>query len=168
MPTGATKDLLGQWLAEALEVSSFELLVVASAGGEQEGWTSHVVGFETVSASDSVEWEWDAAEGEQESVRLEVTPYRTGDELMFWVKQDSSIPLWDSTVIKHAFKSPLLVWQLSRELRVEGNESGYVVLLTTNTDFGPPTRLRTSRRVGPQRLDRPVVDPLDDLPLGIK
>lgn len=176
MPSGLEKEFLGQWLGEALEVRSFDIQSLVVSVGDGNEFLHHVIGFETDTDSQSLSWTWASVKGKDESIEMTVEGYRAGQSLSFWLRQDSSIPYWDSTVIKHTFDSPLLVWQLARGLKLEDSESGYSVVLTTNTRFGPPARLESSESptgagsttTPPVTARTKVVDPLDDLPFGLE
>ncbi|WP_182866330.1 hypothetical protein [Stieleria mannarensis] len=169
MPSGLVKEFLGQWLAEALEVRSFDLRTRVINVAEGNKFLAHVIGFETPSDSETVDWEWASVEGTDESIGLQIEGYHAGETLTYWVQQDSSIPYWDKTVIEHTFDSPLLIWQLAKGLKLENSESGYAVLLSTNVRFGPPVKLESSSaaEVVVDAGERKVVDPMDDLPFGL-
>ncbi|QEF96692.1 hypothetical protein Mal15_07200 [Stieleria maiorica] len=168
MPSGLVKEFLGQWLAEALEVRSFDLRTRVIKAAQENKFVAHVIGFETPSDSETVDWVWASAEGTDESIGLQIDGYHAGETLTYWVQQDSSIPYWDKTVIEHTFDSPLLIWQLAKGLKLENSESGYAVLLSTNVRFGPPVKLESSStEVVVDAGERKVVDPMDDLPFGL-
>ncbi|MCO8120173.1 hypothetical protein NHH03_00365 [Stieleria sp. TO1_6] len=169
LPSGQVKDLLGQWLGEALEVRQFDLRVIDVRPAADNSFTAHRVGFDTPRGSASLDWQWETSEGKAASIELPVEDYHAGDPLSFWLQQDSSIPLWNTTVIAHTLESPLLVWQLGRELRLEDSESGYSVILTTNKRFGPPVSigdraLGSGAKTAPPSATKKVVDPMDSLP----
>ncbi|MCA9140151.1 MAG: hypothetical protein KDB00_25440, partial [Planctomycetales bacterium] len=149
LPFGLEKEFLGQWLGELLEVRSFDLQTRVVAAGADNDYLHHVIGFETEADSESLSWTWKSTEGTEESIEMQVNDYRAGQSMSFWLRQDSSIPYWDSTVISHTFDNPLLVWQLARGLKLEDSESGYAVVLTTNTRLGPPTRLDSGESATP-------------------
>ncbi|QDV87979.1 hypothetical protein [Planctomycetes bacterium TBK1r] len=168
MPSGLVKEFLGQWLAEALELRSFDLRTRVVKVGEENSFLAHVIGFETPSDSESVDWTWESTDGGDASIAVQIDDYHAGQTLSYWLKQDSSIPYWDRTVIQHTFDSPLLAWQLAKGLRLENSESGYAVLLSTNARFGPPVKLDASSVAVVEAEKRKVVDPMDDLPFGLE
>ncbi|QDV46880.1 hypothetical protein Enr13x_67890 [Stieleria neptunia] len=167
MPSGLVKEFLGQWLGEALELRSFDLRTRVVKADEGNTFLAHVIGFETPSDSESVDWAWESTDGGDASIAMQIDDYRAGQALSYWLKKDSSIPYWDKTVIEHTFDSPLLAWQLAKGLRLENSESGYAVLLSTNARFGPPVKLETSSVAVVEAEKRKVVDPMDDLPFGL-
>ena len=168
MPSGLVKEYLGGWLGEALDVRSFDLIARVIKTGEGNEFVAHVIGFETSSDSQSLSWAWESTDGEGETIEIQVSQYRAGDSLSFWIQQDSSIPYWDNTVIDHTFDSPLLVWQLARGLQLEDSESGYAILLSTNKRFGPPSKLDASKSKVVESAQRKVVDPMNELPFGLE
>ena len=168
MPSGAVKEFLGQWLAEALEIRSFEFQVRVLNAGAGNEFLAHDVGFESPSDADSHSWVWQSTEGAGESTELTVDDYHAGETLSFWLRQDSSIPFWDSTVIKHSFASPLLVWQLGKGLKLQDSESGYAIVLSTDNRFGPPVKLETQAGTVEPVVERKVVDPMKELPFGLE
>lgn len=176
MPSGLIKESLGGWLAEALELRSFDLSAQVRSAGEDNEFLAHVIGIETPQGSKSQAWTWESPDGNDESISLAVEDYRVGDSVSVWLQQDSSIPYWDKTVIEHQFESPLLVWQLGRGLKLQDSESGYAILLTTDKRFGPPVRLDSGTQTQASSHDashdsavgRKVVDPVNDLPFDLE
>lgn len=176
--TGPVKEILRQWLAEAYDVSEFKLRVRVGKVPAGNEWTDFLVGFETEADSGSQTWTWSQADGEDAQTDLQIDGYKAGQSLSFWLQQDSSIPLWNTTVIEQTLKSPLLVWRLSRGLQLTVPD-GYSVSLKTNTKFGPPPWIRESAaedsdgggvavpdaKMGAKETSkRPKVDPKDELP----
>lgn len=168
MASGIAKESLGQWLAEALEVHDFKLTVVNASEKQEDGWVAHLVGFETPDDSQSKPWRWEAPEGRRDTLALDVSDYQSGDPLKFWLQRDSAVPFWNTTVIEHSFDSPLLVWLLSRGLKLDSEAYGTTVFLTADKHFGPPTRLQQSGGASAAVSQRKVVDPLDDLPFDLE
>ncbi|MEO1526195.1 MAG: hypothetical protein AAFX06_12215 [Planctomycetota bacterium] len=165
MRSGLIKDMLGEWIGELLEVRSFDLNVIAV---QNEGeWTAHLIGFETETDSASERWAWEAG-GEKGAVfSLEVEEYRAGQSVSFWVQQDGTIPLWNTTVIEVTLENPLLVWSLSQGIRQVSSESGYGVTLSTSKRVGPPPKLTEEGKESSAQSGQPreVVDPRDLMPL---
>ncbi|MEL6107186.1 MAG: hypothetical protein AAFU85_14185 [Planctomycetota bacterium] len=165
MRSGLIKDVLGEWISEVLEVRSFSLDVLAVQN--KGDWTAHLVGFETDTDSASESWSWESSEGKNAVLSLEVEEYRAGQSIQFWIQQDGTIPLWNTTVIDLTLDNPLLVWNLSKGVREVNAESGYGVTLSTSKRVGPPPKLSEKRRepTTPSGRPREVVDPRDLLPL---
>lgn len=165
MRSGLIKDILGEWISEVLDVRSFDLNVIAV---QNEGdWTAHLIGFETEADSSSEGWSWEPNNGKGAVFSLEVSLYRAGQSLAFWVQQDGTIPLWNTTVIELTLENPLMVWSLSQGIRHVSAESGYAVTLSTSKRVGPPPKLTEEGREPAVQSGRPreVVDPRDLLPL---
>lgn len=168
MPSGLVKEFLGQWLGEALEVRSFDITTRVAKAAEDNTYLAHRIGYETPSTSESFDWVWGSTDGSDESIPMQIGKYRAGDALSFWLQQDSSIPYWDSTVLRHTFDSPLLVWQLAKGLKLTDTESGYSVVLTTGKRFGPPVKLDAAKPAATEVRQRKEVDPMDELPFGLE
>ncbi|MEM0925410.1 MAG: hypothetical protein AAGJ83_05180, partial [Planctomycetota bacterium] len=175
LPGGAVKDLLGGWLGDVLDTHEFDLVFIRTAKPDDDAdWTSYRVGFETESASGESGWEWTTAPDSNEEVSLAVESFDAGQALSVWLVRDSSIPLWDKTILEHTLESPLLVWRLSRGIRLTNEALGYAVTVTTNRRVGPPAILESGNRSPkgtPAGLTLPVderdeLDPKDLLPLS--
>lgn len=168
MASGRVKDFLGDWLAQAIESRDFELTIINANANDATEETAHVIGFATSNDSESEKWVWTGKEGQRPKISLPVKNYIAGDTLRLWLQVDGT--LWNSTVIDHTFDSPLLIWQLAKELKLEDSESGYAVYVMTDASYGPPIKLETisgeTTRPAetPQPIGKKVLDPLDSLP----
>ncbi|MCC9599710.1 hypothetical protein LOC67_03980 [Stieleria sp. JC731] len=170
MASGRVKDFLGDWLAQAIETRQFELEIVNAANPNAIEGVNHVVGFETSNDSESKKWDWTVSEGERATTTLKVDSYLAGDRMRVWLQIDGT--LWNSTVIDHTFASPLLLWQLSKNLKLEDSASGYALWVYADAPYGPPIKLETLTLTGselesngtPSSIGQKVVDPLESLP----
>ncbi|MEO1618599.1 MAG: hypothetical protein AAFV88_22305 [Planctomycetota bacterium] len=180
MPSGAVKDLLGSWLADLLSAHDFELTcTLAVIPTEDQDWVAYRMGFETSESSGEVDWELDAGGKGTRKTTLSVKDFDAGQALSVWLTRDSSIPLWDKTVLQHTLNGPLLLWRLSRSVRLKSDTTGYQLDLSTNKRIGPPAKLETvtlSRESGTEtsgavgHSSQPIaageVDPKDLLPFS--
>ncbi|MEM6469478.1 MAG: hypothetical protein AAF802_07890 [Planctomycetota bacterium] len=175
MPGGPVKDLLGEWLGEALGVHDFDLVCIREAKPDEDAdWTAFRIGFEAENDSGETDWQWTLSPDSKEEISLSVDNFEAGQALSLWLVRDSSIPLWDKTILEHEFRSPLLVWRLGRGIKLKSETTGYEITVTTTRRAGPPPRLHQATEpsgspgfvVPNDSENRREIDPKDLLPFS--